>query len=80
MNKKGKAAETEKRIREMLEKRLQKLGPITSNDAWHICKSTFGYSVVCNVFRKIMNEMKDADKADNIRNGLWWIHKNKYSK
>lgn len=79
MSHKGKAAETEQAIRKLLEPRLQKLGPVSSNDAWVICRSNFGYTRICTVFRKVMQEMEAAQMAENIKHGLWWIRKNKYT-
>ena len=79
MEKIGKAAETEKRIREMLSQRLQKLGPVSNYDAWVLCRSSFSYSTINNVFRKVMNEMLIDGKAEQLKRGQWWIRKNKFT-
>lgn len=58
--------------------RLQKLGSIRTDDAWNQFRSRYSYSMIAVCFRRIMHEMVVAGKADQVRNGLWFIHKNQY--
>jgi hypothetical protein len=65
-------------IYDLIEGRLNELGPICTNDAWLICRdnnSTRGYSTICKVFRECMSAMVEQGKAERQRNGQWKIIK-----
>jgi hypothetical protein len=68
--------EINNRIRKLMEQRFQKLGPIKPGDAWEICRNEFSYELVRFHFKIIMQQKRKEGKADFIRNGLWFIHKN----
>lgn len=67
------------RIIELLKERLQKLGSIRTDDAWQICRNEFEYGVIAFHFKLIMQKMKEDGAADNVKNGVWFIHKNNFS-
>ena len=67
------------RIKERLQPRLQKLGSITTGIAHQLCYDIVHYSVFTGHFREIMMEMVKEGKADFIKNGVWFIHKNNQS-
>lgn len=69
----SKAEQTDKRIRELLKNRLNKIGSIRSCDAWELCRKEFGYQTVVTYFREIMNEMVRNGRADFLHKGVWWI-------
>lgn len=63
------------RIKELLKERLSKLGSIRTGDAWQICRHEFEYGAIQFHFKCIMMELVREQKADRIRNGLYFIHK-----
>mgnify|MGYP001022037561 CR=1 FL=1 len=67
------------KIRERLQPRLQKLGSITTGIAHQQCHDIIHYSVFTGHFRAIMMEMVEQGLADFVKNGVWFIHKNKLS-
>jgi len=72
---KASAAYKQQDIEEMLKDRLKKLGSITTNEVWQICRHKYNYGVIAFYFKLIMNKMVIENKADFIRNGLYWIYK-----
>ena len=59
-----------------LEKRLDLVGEITTNDAWQICRSKHGsYTSIAMVFKQIMMTMVEQKKAIRIRKGKYNILK-----
>lgn len=70
------SAYKEQHIKKLLEARLKKLGSIRTTDAWQICRSHYPYGVIQFHFKCIMHDLKDQGKADAIKNGHWFIHKN----
>jgi len=67
------------KIKERLEPRLQKLGSITTLIAHQLCQDIIHYGVFTGHFRAIMMELVEQGRADFVRNGVWFIHKNKLS-
>lgn len=72
---KGDKHETFDKILSELEPRLDKLGLITTDEAWKLCKVRWGYSTITTQFRKIMDMMVTQGKAKKIKNGKWEILK-----
>lgn len=63
------------KIKELLADRLNKLGPVKLSEAYQICRSEYIYGTLQAHFRCIMQEMLRDGRADYIRSGLWFIHK-----
>lgn len=74
------SADTFDRICDLMEARLNVLGPIKTDDAWKICGRCFGYSTITSNFRKIMNLMVAQKKAVHVGHGKWNILKPNISK
>lgn len=62
-------------IREQLKPRLNKLGSITTGEAHKICGDQYTYGTFCAHFKVIMDSLVREERADFIRNGFWFIHK-----
>lgn len=71
----SKAEKDMARIRELLKDRFQKLGSITTGIAWQYCDREITYGTFCVHFKTIMTGMVKEGKADFIKNGVWFIHK-----
>lgn len=63
-------------VKELIKDRISKLGPIKADDAWQLCREKMSYNHVCTHFKIIMLQMVRDGKADRIRNGSYFIHKN----
>jgi hypothetical protein len=64
-------------IYNLLEPRLNVLGEIRANDAWHLCKfrTKYGYNTITTVFRQVIYAMVEQGKAVKIRHGIYKIVK-----
>lgn len=74
-----KSQQTEKRIRQLLRTRLEKLGSIRSGEAWKFCKDEYEYGIFLVHFNIIMTGMVLNSKADKIARGTWFIFRNSIS-
>jgi hypothetical protein len=72
MNKKEKAFED---ICDLLEDRLNVLGPINSQQAYQLCKDHYAYSTIITTFKTIMDLMIAQGKAIRVGRGSWNITK-----
>lgn len=70
---KGNKEITFNRILDLMGKRLEQPGLISANDAWVICRGSFGYSTITQSFKKIMTLMQEQGKAQKVKNGQWII-------
>lgn len=69
--------EAKAKILKMLAPRLKKLGSITTDEAWKLCRNeVHSYDIIRLAFRETMLQMVADGKADVIRNGVYWIYKN----
>lgn len=60
-------------IYNLLQNRLNQVGEITTNDAWRICK--YSYGTTAQAFRGVMEVMVHKGYAEKIVNGRWRILK-----
>lgn len=62
-------------ILDLLEERLNVIGPISSTEAFAICKQKMHHSTFVREFRMIMLTMVEQKKAHKLHNGFWIIYK-----
>ena len=62
-------------VYDMLEERLNQTGPITTMDAFEICRHKYSYSTVQSRFKEIMEIMMEQGKVRIVRRGMWEIIK-----
>ena len=68
---------THNRIIELIDQRLNKLGPICTDDVWKLCRQEFQYGTVASHFKIIMQQKIENAEADFIRNGNYFIYRQK---
>lgn len=64
-------------IYDLIEDRLNQLGPITADAAWRICRGNTdkSYVTICNVFREVMKTMIEQGKVIQEKRGQYKILK-----
>lgn len=60
-------------VYEILEDRLNKLGEISTSEAFQLCRTKVGYNATTVAFRQIMDNMIEQGKAIRIKNGRYKI-------
>lgn len=60
---------------ELLSNRLNKLGLITTDEAWQLCRSEFQYGTIAMHFKMIMTEKMNNQEADHLGKGKWFIYR-----
>lgn len=60
---------------DLLEERLNVVGPISSTEAFAICRDKMHHSTFSREFRLIMLTMMEQKKAHKLHNGFWIINK-----